>query len=623
MLILATAGHVDHGKSALVAALTGTHPDRLIEEQVREMTIDLGFAFFNLPDGNEVGIIDVPGHIDFIDNMLAGMGRIDAVLLIIAADEGVMPQTKEHIGIIDLLDINQGIVVLTKVDLIEGEDWLDLIEQDIRKELRGKSLELAPIIRVSAKTNYGIPDLIENIAQLGKKPLRNGIPARLPIDRVFSLQGFGTIVTGTLLDGPLKVGDEIEVLPGGNKTRIRGIQTHNKKLDSVMPGSRTAVNLVNIEKESINRGDVLVKPNTYHETSRIDVGVRMLADENVVIKHNDTVKFFAGTAKRSARVRLINSNVLEDGDSGFLQLELDNPLCLQSGDHYILRRFSPSTTLGGGVILDPHPKGRYKLKDESKYQSLQLKQKGSVQDRLLSESGILSTLESLQKKVGESESAVKTELDSLLAKKEIIEIKDQSGTSSRYISSIAYETLSNDLIKRFQHLHAEFPARKSFTIGEINKSIRLEEPEIKLVLDKMVKSGDLEKEGNTFNQKGTIARLSPAQERKVSELWALIDSNPFSPPSYEECLQFLGKDLLKSLLDNGQLVQVSPDILFRQNEYDAMVKHIDTMLASGKPVTIMDLRDAFNSSRKYIVPFLEHMDRIKKTRREGDFRIKY
>ena len=369
MHILATAGHVDHGKSALVAALTGTHPDRLKEEQIREMTIDLGFAFFKTPSGEEIGIIDVPGHIDFIDNMLAGMGGIEGVLLIIAADEGIMPQTREHIAILDLLDVTQGIVVLTKVDLVNDPDWLELIEDEIRKVIDTTSLKNLPILRVSAKTGQGIEELKTQIDLLVKNGIERVISEspRLPIDRVFTIQGFGTVVTGTLLDGDFEIGDEVEILPEKIKSRIRGLQVHNTKVQRSLAGNRTAVNLVNVNKDEVNRGSVLTKPGTYTTTGRIDVSVRLLANEEAFIKHNDHLNFFSGTTHRIARIRLLGSRSLSGGENGYLQLEFERPICVNKGDHYILRKSSPSITVGGGEILETTPGFRYRLQDPEKY----------------------------------------------------------------------------------------------------------------------------------------------------------------------------------------------------------------------------------------------------------------
>ena len=299
MRVIGTAGHVDHGKSTLIAALTGTHPDRLKEEQAREMTIELGFGWMTLPNGEEVGIVDVPGHRDFIENMLSGIGGIDAALLVIAADEGVMPQTKEHLAILDLLQIPGGVIVLTKTDLAPDPDWLDLLEMDIRAAVSETVLRDAPIVRVSAKTGQGLDALLATLGKvLEEKPERLDLNRpRLPIDRVFSMSGFGTVVTGTLSDGNFAVGDEVEILPSGGKGRIRGLQTHKKKEERAMLGSRTAVNISGINTELIQRGEVVIHPNQYQSTRRLDARFRLLKDASASVKHGDEVKFFVGASE--------------------------------------------------------------------------------------------------------------------------------------------------------------------------------------------------------------------------------------------------------------------------------------------------------------------------------------
>ncbi|MBE0697429.1 MAG: selenocysteine-specific translation elongation factor, partial [Anaerolineaceae bacterium] len=382
MHVIGTAGHVDHGKSTLVAALTGIHPDRLKEEQEREMTIDLGFAWMALPGGEQVGIVDVPGHRDFIENMLAGVGGIDAVLFVVAADEGVMPQTREHLAILDLLQVESGIVVLTKADMIEDAEWFELVEADVRQVLQGTVLANAPIIRVSAKTGAGLDALSAALETcLAGRPARSDLGRpRLPIDRVFTIAGFGTVVTGTLIDGRLKLGEEVEILPSGLRGRIRGLQSHKRKEQAAVPGSRTAVNVTGLEVEQINRGDILAYPGKYHSTRLLDVHFRLLSDASGPLKHSSEVKFYLGTAEILARVRLLGTEELKPGEEGWLQLELREPTLAVRGDRYILRRPSPGETLGGGVVVDPQPKGRYRRFAEGMLERLEALLAGSPAD---------------------------------------------------------------------------------------------------------------------------------------------------------------------------------------------------------------------------------------------------
>ncbi|NOT06545.1 MAG: selenocysteine-specific translation elongation factor, partial [Anaerolineales bacterium] len=386
MRVIGTAGHVDHGKSTLIAALTGTHPDRLKEEQSREMTIELGFGWLTLPNGEEVGIVDVPGHRDFIENMLSGIGGIDAALLVIAADEGVMPQTKEHLAILDLLQIPAGLIVLTKTDLASDPAWLDLLEIDIRGAVSDTVLRDAPILRVSAKNKTGLDTLIASLSKiLEDKPARLDLNRpRLPIDRVFSMSGFGTVVTGTLSDGHLSVGDEVEILPSGQLGRIRGLQTHKKKEETAVPGSRTAVNISGVDTDLIQRGEVVVRrnPNQYQATRRIDARFRLLKDATSSLKHSSEVKFFVSASETIATLRLLGTEELLPGEEGWIQLELRDPVVTVRGDRYILRRPSPSETLGGGVVIDHQPKGRHKRFDEKVLKSLESLTQGSPVDIL-------------------------------------------------------------------------------------------------------------------------------------------------------------------------------------------------------------------------------------------------
>ena len=362
MRVIGTAGHVDHGKSTLVQALTGIHPDRLEEKQRREMTIDLGFAWLKLPGGEDVGVVDVPGHRDFIENMLAGVGGIDATMFVIAADEGIMPQTREHLAILDILQVPGGVVALTKVDLIDDPDWLILVEDDVRTALAGTILAEVPIIRVSARTRQGLPELLQALSDcLAERPPRPDLSRpRLPVDRVFTMPGFGTVVTGTLIDGNLRLGDELEILPSGIRGRVRGLQTHKKKEEQAVPGSRTAVNISGVNIDQVLRGDVIAHPGDYHPTRRMDVQFRLLPDVSQVLEHNTQVKLYLGAAEVQARLRLLGVEQLNPGDIGWLQLELDAPLVAVRGDRYILRRPSPGETLGGGMVVDPQPKGRHK-----------------------------------------------------------------------------------------------------------------------------------------------------------------------------------------------------------------------------------------------------------------------
>ncbi|HEX8230154.1 MAG TPA: selenocysteine-specific translation elongation factor [Chloroflexia bacterium] len=383
MYVIGTAGHVDHGKSTLVKALTGIDPDRLQEEMAREMTIDLGFAWLTLPSGREVSVVDVPGHERFIKNMLAGAGGLDAALLVIAADEGPMPQTEEHLAILHLLGVSRGIAVLTKRDTVDDE-WLALVEEEVRERLKGTTLEGAPILAVSAKTGQGLEELkveMDRLLEQTEPRADKGRP-RLPVDRVFTIAGFGTVVTGTLTDGRFKVGQEVEIVPGGLRSRIRGLQSHKHKVESIGPGNRVAVNLVGVEVDDLARGMVVMLPGTLEPTTRVDVHLELLADSPVTLEQNSSLDFFTGASETAAQATLLDVDRLEPGQSGLVQLRLRDPVALAKGDRYIARRPSPSLTIGGGEVIDPHPR-RHKRFSEETLQTLRTLQQGTPEELLL------------------------------------------------------------------------------------------------------------------------------------------------------------------------------------------------------------------------------------------------
>src|SRR5688572_3024929 len=486
MRVIGTAGHVDHGKSTLIAALTGTHPDRLKEEQAREMTIELGFGWLTLPNGEEVGIVDVPGHRDFIENMLSGIGGIDAALLIIAADEGVMPQTKEHLAILDLLRIPAGIIVLTKTDLASdithagGSAWLDLVETDIRAAVASTIMKDAPIIRVSAKNKLGLDQLIQTLSKiLEAKPARLDLNRpRLPIDRVFSMSGFGTVVTGTLIDGHLAVGDEVEILPSGIKGRIRGLQTHRKKEESAVPGSRTAANISGVETEQIQRGEVVVQQDQYQPTRRIDASFQLLRDASTSLKHTQEVKFFVSASETIATLRLLGKEELNPGEQGWIQLELRDPVVAVRGDRYILRRPSPGETLGGGVIVDHNPKGRHKRFDKEILKSLEALSKGSPSD-ILFEAALASNAASIKEVVFRSRldsEAAESAIKELVQDGKLIPLEEgviSASSDTLVIALPHWYTLHDKTLQIVKSHHQSFPLRVGIPREELKSKLKL------------------------------------------------------------------------------------------------------------------------------------------------------
>ncbi len=627
MRVIGTAGHVDHGKSTLIAVLTGTHPDRLKEEQAREMTIELGFGWLTLPNGEEIGIVDVPGHRDFIENMLSGIGGIDAALLVIAADEGVMPQTREHLAILDLLQIPAGIIVLTKTDLASDPDWLALVETDIRAAVSGTVLNDAPIVRVSAKTKTGLDALLAHLESLlQQKPPRIDLGRpRLPIDRVFSMSGFGTIVTGTLLDGQLALGDEVEIVPSGHKGRVRGLQTHKQKEERAVPGSRTAVNISGVDTESIQRGEVVIRPNQYQPTRRIDARLRLLKDVSAALKHNSEVKFFVGASETIATLRLLGVEELNPGEEGWIQLELRDPAVAVRGDRYILRRPSPGETLGGGVIVDHQPKGRHKRFDEHVLKSLESLIQGTPAD-VLFEAALALNVASLKEVVARSRLEVEnaeTALKELLDAGSLIPLEEGTPTTTSDLLVIAlphWNTWQDKTLQIVAAYHKSYPLRRGIPREELKSRLKLSARVFNALVANYL-SRNLLKESNNFLAKPEHEIiLDSGQQAKVRALLRKFEQNPYSPPSVRECEAEVGAELLNALIELNELITVSSDVVFRKQDYDVMVDKIKEEIQQKDKITLSEVRDLFNASRKYAQALLEQLDSIGITIRDGDFR---
>ncbi len=628
MHVIGTAGHVDHGKSTLVQALTGTHPDRLKEEREREMTIDLGFAWLTLPSGEDIGIVDVPGHRDFIENMLAGIGGIDAALFVIAADEGMMPQSNEHLAILNLLQVNGGVVALTKVDLITDPDWLDLVEDDIHSALKNTVLENAPIVRVSSRTRQGIPELLERLSEcLADRPARADLGRpRLPIDRVFTMPGFGTVVTGTLSEGNLQTGDEVEILPTGLHTRIRGLQTHRRKEEIAVPGSRTAVNISGVTVDQIKRGDVITHPGTYQPTRRIDVRFRLLPDISQSLKHDTQVKFFLGAAEIQSRIRLLGSEELLPGDEGWLQLELDEPVVAIRGDRYILRRPSPGETLGGGTVIDPQPKGRHKRFSSQELAGLDTLSKGTPAEVLL-QSMFAQGIAPLQSVITRSNldaSAANQAIQELVINGDIIVLEngDQSVLSPQtLITSKSYWLqLNRQILQEVDDYHRNFPLRRGLPREELKSRLKLSPRLFNTTLRRIVAEGGVEEIGPFLRQAGFSIHFSSQQQQSVNKLLARFAASPFSPPTVKECLSEVGEELYNAMIEVGLLIPIPPDVVFRKQDYDLMQSEIIILLKKKQTITAAEVRDHFNTSRRYVLALLEYLDAQGVTVREGDNR---
>lgn len=645
MYVIGTAGHVDHGKSTLVKALTGIDPDRWEEERRREMTIDLGFAWLTLPGGRSVSVVDVPGHERFIKNMLAGVGGLDAALLVIAADEAVMPQTAEHLAILDLLGVNHGLVVLTKVDLVDQE-WLDLVSEEVREWIAGTSLAGARLVPVSARTGQGIDTLLAALdAELAGTPSRaqeQGTP-RLPIDRAFTISGFGTVVTGTLAGGVLRAGDEVVILPAGQRARVRGLQTHSHKVDTALPGTRVAVNLAGIAHHDIARGDVLAPPGALQPTERIDVQVRLVPDAPRPLEQNTALELFVGAAEVPCRVTLLDQAELAPGETGWLQLRLARPIAVARGDRYIIRQPSPGRTIGGGRVVDAHPPRHRRFRAEV-ITMLEALARGTPADLLRRPlgDGQPHPWARLLKEPGLNADAAREGLAELVAAGEVVLLDRMTGwqgdripegtqqqqhpaiMSSNdpiggwLITTVGWQALSQKVAAAVEGYHRRYPLRSQMPREELRSRLRLSSDTLDAVLNATEASGLV----ITTEQGARLATHqpvpNPAQERVVSQLLDAMAATPYSPP-----LPDLEPELLGWLLEQRLVVRVAEDVFFLPNTYTELVDWVRTQIRTYGSVTVAQFRDRFSTSRKYVLAILEHLDERKITRREGDARVLY
>jgi selenocysteine-specific elongation factor len=617
--VIGTAGHVDHGKSSLVQALTGIDPDRLAEEKAREMTIDLGFAWLTLPDGESVGIVDVPGHRDFIENMLAGVGGIDLALFVIAADEGIMPQTREHLAILDLLEIPAGVIALTKTDRVADPDWLDLVQLDVGEFVKGTVLDGAPVIRVSAKTGDGLDRLIAALqSSLADCPPRPDLGRpRLPIDRVFTMSGFGTVVTGTLSGGGLAVGDEVEIAPGGLKARVRGLQSHKAAIQTAQPGSRVAVNLGGVNKDQVRRGDVVSLPGQLSGTRLVDVSFHHQSDSARPLRHNTAVKFFSGAAETLAHVRLLGDRELAPGGEGWLQLRLEEAVALDMGDRFILRIPSPGQTLGGGAILDPHPAHRWRRFKPEVLARFETLAGGSPEDLILNLIGgqVVAARDQVAEGSGLAAGQIQAALDSLVKRGEVIDLGD-----GWLIARAGWDRLAAQAQRELADFHASYPLKAGMPREALRSRLGIEarifNPLMALASERAV----LAQDGILASLPGHRVQFLPRQLAAVEKLTALIAANPMSTPSVKEAQAMVGDDVLQSLFEQGRLVQVSPEVLFDAEAYEAMVGQVKAFIVAHGTITVAQARDAFQTSRKYALALLEHLDAIGVTLRAGDER---
>jgi selenocysteine-specific elongation factor len=607
-VILGTAGHIDHGKSTLVTALTGIDPDRLAEEKRRGMTIDLGFAHLRLPSGRHIGIVDVPGHARFIRNMLAGAQGIDAVLLVVAADEGVMPQTREHLEIIDLLDVRHGVVALTKVDLAD-EVWRELVEGEVREALARTSLAGSVIRGVSAVTGAGLADLVSSLDVVFAtiKPKADVGRPRLPIDRVFTMSGFGTVVTGTLVDGTIAIGDELQLLPGGATARVRGLQQHNEKVDLVAPGNRVAVNLIGVEKNQVERGDVLVGPGGLAATRRMDARVRVLASAPRGLRHGAELSLHTGTVEVGCRTILLEGDTIEPGDEGWIQLYLERAIAAANGDRFILRVPSPSSTMAGGQINDVAPR-KHPRHDASTRESLERRASGDV---------LQEELRKYPRGV-----AVSSLLKATTAADVDVSRLDARRLGDWLFANEAWSAIADRAARELAEYHGAHPLRRGMPREELRSRLGIQPGVFPSVLTALAADRQVEEiDGEVAAPSHKVAAQAP--DGPAARLLDLLAASLYAPPSLAEAMRTAGatSEMVRALAQRGDLVRLSDDVAFTKEAYDRAVAVVRELIGTNGSVSVAQLRDRLQASRRPILALLEHLDSAKVTRRVGDARV--
>ncbi len=626
-VVVGTAGHIDHGKTSLVKALTGIDTDRLPEEKERGITIDLGFAFLEEPDGLTIEIVDVPGHERFVKNMLAGVGGIDLAMLVIAADEGVMPQTREHLAICSLLHISSGLVVVTKTDLVEA-DWLELVRDDVAQLTRGTFLEGAPILAVSSRTGEGLGELRATLRRLAEAvPVRatDQLP-RLPIDRVFTVKGFGTVVTGTLTAGRFAVDDRVEVYPRGLTAKIRGLQTHGQPVPEAFAGQRTAMNLQGLERESVERGDVVGLAGTLVSSVLVDGVLELLPDAPRRLKTRDRVRFHTGTSEIMARVLLLGQPELEPGGRACARFRLEAPLVAVPGDRFVIRTYSPIMTIGGGTLLDVDPP-RFRRKAPAVVAHLELLERGSpedvVEEHVRQRGGAGARASALSGRVPFGPDRLRALLAGLEARGRVLAIE-----RDWYLHVDSLARLRTLTLSALEEFHRASPLRAGMSREELRG--RVGGPEEKIfghLLSSLEAEGVVRAERDKVRLASHEVRLTPEQQRIVDRVEREFLEAEAAPPSPEEALARAGltggeeHELFQILVEAKKLVRVKESLFFHARALDTIQDKVVALLRERKEISPGDVKDLLGISRKYAIPLLEHLDARRVTTRVGERRV--
>ena len=628
-LIIGTAGHVDHGKTVLIRALTGVDTDRLQEEKERGISIDLGFAPFRLPGGRLAGVVDVPGHERFIHNMLAGAAGMDLVMLVVDANEGVMPQTTEHLDILQFLGTKKGIVVITKIDLVE-EDWRELVKEEIREKLKGTFLEEAPIHSVSAIKGEGIDELKEliDISTADLEMRSSSGPLRLPVDRSFVIDGFGTVITGTLIQGSVKVGDTVEIVPPGLEVRVRNIQVHDSDVKEAKAGSRVALNLSGLEKGQVERGSVISNPGFYKQTDLLDVNVELLSKAPRRLKNLDPVHFFLGTARTVAKLLILEKDELRPGESALVQCRLERPLVAERGDPFVIRSYSPMTTIGGGKVLDPYPARHRRFRPDVIENLARLGQDPSSGGDAAFVSNKLNELLAadsfrLAKETRLDREKVESVMEELAAKGRVIKL------GSAYLGEELAGEFEKKILEELQNHHTKNPLSFGLSRARLKGVLpaALDQHVYDALLEKLETEEKLTVQDSLVCLYNFKAEPQGKDKEQLQALEELYRSSGFQPPSVKDVLEKVGvkaarKDEFYGFLTAGnKLVKVNEELYFHREVYEEALNLLRGHFAENETLTLGQFRDFSGSSRKFAQALLEYFDQRKLTRRVEDHRI--
>ncbi|HPL53669.1 MAG TPA: selenocysteine-specific translation elongation factor [Bacillota bacterium] len=631
-VIIGTAGHIDHGKTTLIRALTGRDTDRLKEEKTRGISIELGFTYFDLPSGRRAGIIDVPGHEKFIKNMLAGAGGIDVVVLVIAADEGVMPQTREHLNILSLLKVKKGIIALTKKDMVDQE-WLEMIIEQIKEETADSFIEGAKIIPVSSVTGEGIKELIEDIdsvTEIVEEKDNNGV-FRLPVDRVFTITGFGTVVTGTLISGTISEGDRVEIFPRKTETRVRSIQVHDKNVKTAYAGQRVAINIANIKLGGIQRGDILAQPGCMEPSMMLDAKLEILGSTGKPIDNRDRLRFYHGTSEIMCRVVLLDREELKPGDSAFVQLRLEEDTACMKGDRFVIRTYSPMLTIGGGTVLEPNPPKRKRYKKDT-IEELKIKEQGDptevVERYLIQNSDKYPERKTIIKAAGNISAEIYEKIAAGLLEKKLIKVFALSDET--YVFHVRYlKDIETKIAELLEAYHKRNPLKSGISKEELRTRVfegmkpRLAD----LIFGYFESEGIIRLESQYVAKFDFTVKLNRQQEQIKEVIERSYRENRFNPPKAAELAETNRLDknqcqlVYNALIDMGELVKLDEDIAISKAAYDEAIELLRKYIGEKGSIQLGQFRDLLGTSRKYAMALLDYFDQNRITKRVGDNRM--